>query len=123
MTEPTMTLPIVFEDCPVCGGKKRLVEDYLNQLRAEGTIHKDSFKGGLFNQVPLIDPTHPPSILAKIISIKVILVYWDVCACGVMYCTKFECRDTPAEVQRQLPPMPMPDFLNILGKGNHGSHH
>ena len=103
--KPKMTLPVVFDRCPVCGGAKRLGLDYLNQLREEGLLHKDSFKGGMVHQVALVDQAHPPAILAQVVNIKVLYIHWDICGdCGTQYCTKFNCVDTPAQVQVQPPP-------------------
>lgn len=103
--KPKMTLPVVFEKCPHCEGTKRLGISYFNQLRDEGLMHKDSFTAGLMHQIPLVDQAHPPAILAQMIKIKVLYIYWDVCAdCGTMYCTKFEAKDMPAQVQMQQAP-------------------
>lgn len=113
---PKMTLPVVFNKCPHCGGTKLLARDYLNQLRDEGAIHKDSFKGSLQHQIPLVDQAHPPTILAQVIKIKVLVVQFDVCAdCGTMYCVNFECKEAPAQMQ-PMPPQPAQGFRNFPGQ-------
>ncbi len=102
--EPKSTdLPKVFDACPVCGSTVRLGESCINRLKASGVIHKDSFNNGIVNQVALFDPLHPPSVLAQHIKVPVLLIYWDVCECGMMYCTKCECVDGQAQVKMQPP--------------------
>ena len=112
-TEPTdekMTLPVVHDACPVCKSTKRLGAGMIQQLKDEGVIHKDSFNEGLINQIPLVDQAHPPTIIGAQIKIRVMLVYWDVCECGAMYCTKFNVVEAPAQVQMQPPQAPSHGF-------------
>jgi hypothetical protein len=90
----------------VCGSSRRLAESYIQELKDKGEIHKDSFSNGLIHQIPLIDQSHPPSLLSTTIKVKMLNVYWDICECGTMYCTKFNCVETAAQVQAQRRPAP-----------------
>ncbi len=110
--EEKMVMPVIFNQCPVCGSTKRLAEDYIRQLKDEGVIPKD-FGGpqckGLVTTAPLIDQLHPPAILGPMITVPVLQVFWDVCGepeCGALYCTRFDCVAAPAQVQQQPPPPP-----------------
>lgn len=102
--EKEIKLPITYDACPLCGSKKRLGQEYIQQLKDEGLLHKDSFSGGLVHQVMLYDPAHQPTVISQQFKIKVLTIYWDVCGCGMMYCTRFDCVETP--VQIQTPPGP-----------------
>ncbi len=101
-----MKLPIVHDACPVCGSKVRLGAKYIQQLKDEGVLHKDSFPEGLMHQIPMFDQQRPPSILAKQFKMKILLVHFDVCECGVMYCPKFGVQETDAQVQMVKQPPP-----------------
>jgi hypothetical protein len=112
-----MVVPKVFDACPVCQSKVRLGAGWIQQLKDEGLIHKDSFNGGLMHQIPLLDEKHPPSIIAQTFKIPVILIYWDVCECGNMYCTKFDVVNAPAQVQTQQRPASNAFPINLRGSG------
>lgn len=99
-----LKLPVVHDACPVCGSKKRLGAAYIQELKDAGQLHKDSFPEALMFTIQLLDPAHPPAILAKQMSIRVLFVFWDVCECGMIYCTKFEGKDVPAQVTMQSQP-------------------
>ena len=101
-----VTFPKTFDACPKCGSKVRLAAAAIQQLKDEGRLHKDSFNGGLMHQIPLLDQAHPPSILGPMIKLPMLYVYWDVCECGEMYCTRFDMIEAPAQVnmQHQAPP-------------------
>lgn len=109
-----ITWPKLFDQCPNCGSKVRLGATAIQQLKDEGKLHKDSFNGGLMMQIPLLDQAHPPSILGPMIKIPVLFVFYDVCECGTMYCTRFECVESAAQVtaQKQSPP---PGFRGYPG--------
>jgi hypothetical protein len=91
-----------------------MAESVIKQLREEGLIHKDSFTANcLVTQIPLIDQSHPPAFLAPTVKVKVLNIYWDICAdCGAEYCTRFEVVDMPAQVQMQKQPGRMPPGLS-----------
>ena len=108
-TEPVrekMTLPVVHDVCPVCKSPKRLAASYIQQMKDEGLLHKDALGAGLVHQIPLVDPAHAPTIIGAHIKVKILAVYWDVCECGIMYCTKFDVVETLAQVQMQAPQAP-----------------
>lgn len=96
-----MVIPRVFDACPVCHSKNRLGAGYIQQLKDEGILHKDSFNGGLMHQIPMLDQAHPPAILGPVLKVPIVLVYWDVCECGNMYCTKFDVVQQPMQMQMQ----------------------
>lgn len=102
--EPNMKLPILHDACPTCGSKKRIGDTLIQQYKDEGSLHKDSFNDGLVFQIPLVDQAHPPAILGPTIKIKTILVFWDVCECGQIYCTKFDCVEAKGQVQMNQKP-------------------
>jgi hypothetical protein len=108
-TENKVTFPKVFEVCPVCGSKKRMGATAIQQLKDDGILHKDSFPDGLMHQIPLLDQAHPPAIVSQVFKVKMIFVYWDVCECGTMYCTRFDLVDAAAQAQMRQPP-PGPGF-------------
>lgn len=95
-----------FTKCPACQSEKRIGENLIQEQKQKRKLHKDSFPDGLVWQVPLFDETRPPTILATNFTVKIALIYWDVCAdCGMIYCTKFSTVDAPAQLQRpQQPP-------------------
>jgi hypothetical protein len=96
----------VYEQCPVCKSKKRLAASKIQSLKDKTALHRDSFKDGLMFQIPLMDPNRPPSIIAPVMKINVLYIFWDVCAeCGNIYCTKFECVETPAQMEVQKQPL------------------
>ena len=101
-----ITFPRIFDQCPNCGSQVRLATAAIQQLKDAGTVHKDSFNTGLMHQIPLLDQAHPPTILGPQIKIPMLLIYWDVCECGTMYCTKFEVIQAPAQVEMQQPAPP-----------------
>lgn len=100
-SKETMTLPITHDACPVCDSRKRLGASYIRQLKDEGILHKDCFNDGFVFQIPMVDPTRPPALLTTHMTIKVVMVYWDVCECGAIYCTKFTVANAPIQVQMQ----------------------
>ena len=109
--QPKLNTPVTYDACPVCGSKVRLGATIIQELKDEGKLHKDAFNDGMMMQIGLLDQAHPPAIIANVIKIKVIVVYWDVCECGAMYCYKFDCIETPAQVQtQQQRPLPRPNF-------------
>ncbi len=108
-----MKFPRTFDKCPKCGSKVRLGATIIKQLKDEGVIHKDSFNQGLMHQIPMVDQAHPPKILGPMFKLPVLLIYWDVCECGEMYCTEFALQMAPAQMQmqRQQPPGPSHPFF------------
>jgi hypothetical protein len=121
MEEPSndgkVQTPVVHDACPVCKSKVRIGEKLLQELRDAGLIHKDSFTAGLQHQVPLLDPLHPPVVLGPTVKIRVLLISWDCCECGIMYNTKFDVVEqvVPVQMQRGAPPPHMSNFPRLRG--------
>jgi hypothetical protein len=119
---PTPLLPKTFDQCPVCGSPNKLGLQYLQYLRETKQIHQDSFKGGLMHQIPMLDQAHPPTILGPRFKVKVLAVFWDVCAeCGTMYCTKFDVIEGVGVTERppgSLTPPPPPNFRGPFPRRN-----
>jgi hypothetical protein len=117
--EPGILLPVIHDQCPVCGSSKRLGELKVNELKASGALPQTFPYQGMTLQAPLVDQQHPPKIIGPVITIKVMLMSIDVCAeptCGAVYCTSFNIVDTPAQVQAQQQPMHNPSFRNFPGQ-------
>ncbi len=115
-----MKFPRTYDACPKCGSKVRLAETAIQQLKDEGSIHRDSFPGGLMHQIPLFDQARPPAILGPTFKLPVMLVYWDICECGEMYCTKFDIQLAPAQMQMQKQ-SPPPGFRGFMPPGHRGN--
>ena len=110
--------PIVFEKCPHCGSTRRLGIEAIQYLKDQLLLHKDSFSGGMMLQVPMIDQNHPPKVVSSVVKFKVLSIFYDVCECGTMYCTKFEITD--GAIMQQASPMgPGPGLKRpgVFGKG------
>lgn len=118
--QPAVTFPKTFDACPRCGSKVRLGMEAIRQMKEQGLVHKDSFPNGLVHQIPMLDQAHPPTIIGPTIKIPILLVYWDVCECGEMYCTNFVIQQAPAQVQmqKQQPPPGFRGFRPPGGRSN-----
>jgi len=97
-------LPIIREECPKCGCKTRLIQEYTNKLKKDGKIPSDymkdepSYSTGIIQQLPMIDPNHPPKILGPSMKVNVIISSQDYCAkCLEYYCSYFNIVEMPAQ--------------------------
>ena len=116
--KPEPVYPIVFEKCPHCGSTRKLGIEAIQLLKDQLLLHKDSFPGGMMLQVPMLDQNHPPKVMSSVVKFKVLSIFYDVCECGTMYCTKFEITD--GAIMQQAPPMgPGPGMKRpgVFGKG------
>jgi len=98
--------PVIFDKCPLCGCKERLIEEAVNEEIAKGRINP-GMEFGL--EAPtasvLWDQTKPSLQAPGIIPMK------DICAeCGFPYYRKIQKVEMP--VTRLIPPKPQqPPFL------------
>lgn len=93
--------PVLHDKCPVCGSKERLGQQVVDELKKDKTLPEAFGYAGITLQAALLDPAHPPTILASTFTIKVMLLSLDVCAnpdCGAVYCTTFSVVDRPAQL-------------------------
>ncbi|MDD4984171.1 MAG: hypothetical protein PHQ43_00080 [Dehalococcoidales bacterium] len=91
--EKPKDVELVFEKCPACGSTRRMVAERLQQLRDEKRIEANFMKDGLQQQVPLMDQgrVQRGAMLDPIMfKVPVMVLSWDVCECGTMYCTKLQ---------------------------------
>lgn len=98
---------VTHEKCPVCGSTERLGQQVVDELKKDKALPEAFAYAGVTLQAPLFDPMHPPSILATAFTIKGLILCIDVCAnpdCGVVYCTRFDVVDRPAQIVPQPPP-------------------
>lgn len=98
--------PITNDKCPQCGSQERLGKEAFEELKEAGKLDKRSFPEGLVLKIPLLDPLHPPTlILAKSVKIPVIEIYFDICECFTLYCSKFSIteREMPIQMISQAP--------------------
>lgn len=102
-------LPLVpTPECPMCGdwtdlaGKPlrsvALGAELLAALRAEGKIPKDSYPRGLQLEVPLMEAIQC-GVLSTTPTIPVIQIGFDICECGIIYCTGLSLRQQAVEMR------------------------
>ena len=70
-------------NCPHCGGKERIGQTKIAELKREGLLEEKMFPKGPVWAMPLIDQSKP--IMVSALSIKkpqipILNIFWDVCA-------------------------------------------
>lgn len=83
--------------CPNCGSDKRIGQEIINDLKKKGKLRQEIFNNGLALQIPLFDPTHPP--LTAFLEIPILTIYFDVCKCKTIYCTKIDMTMQAAQIR------------------------
>ena len=71
-----------FKECPICHCSETITQRATKDLNEAGRISKEAFTSLSKQIVPLTDPR-------VALSVKTLLVHYDVCAnCGMTYCTR-----------------------------------
>lgn len=99
---PELSLPVTHGKCPVCGSTRGVYKETMERLKKEGVLPANYDLKGVSFQAPLVDPLHPPSILASMISVKIMQVTIEICAepsCGAVYCSHVSLLDGQGQVK------------------------
>lgn len=116
--ELSLLLPVTHDKCPVCGSARRLGQVKVDEFKKAGILPQAWPYKGMTLQAPLVDQAHPPKIIGAMVTVKVMIMVFDVCAepeCGCLYCTEFNVVDTPAQIQQQPVSPQRPGFRNFPG--------
>lgn len=102
--------PMTFDECPVCGSERRIIQEEAEHEIGAGRLPKGSTTGAMMTQTALFDPTAMSTgILAKR-EVPFLVGLYDVCAeCGCFYLV--EMRRDNRTISPQIKEMP---------KGNDG---
>ena len=85
-----MEYPKIFEACPVCKNKVRIVESERNAQVEAGVMNPKATIPALFTQSFMFDPNDKSIILARR-QVPMLLASYDICSeCGTLYCTRVE---------------------------------
>lgn len=98
--EQKVEFPLTFDQCPVCGSKRRVANEVIQEQKDAGTA-KESTQAWLFNHQSIIMDQGRPHI-----QVPVVLSLYDVCMdCGTVYCIRAEVKMvTPQAGKPKMPP-------------------
>jgi hypothetical protein len=75
-----MEFPKVFEECPFCECRERVVEAVVNELKKDGKIGPERIPCSFQKVLPIVDPT------IGTIFFTILQIFYDMCAkCGYEY--------------------------------------